>query len=69
MKILRKDAIHYDFFPSILEYMDIKSDSSKLGMGVSGFKPFNEKEYQSRKNDIIKNVQNNSKFYKNFWIK
>ena len=66
-KIMREDINHYDFFPTIIDFIDVEYEGNKLGMGYSGFKDVNEKIYLNSSIKIEKNILNRSKFYENFW--
>ena len=66
-KIMREDINHYDFFPTIIDFIDVKYEGNKLGMGYSGFKEVSEKIYLNSSIKIKKNILNKSKFYENFW--
>jgi len=66
-KIMREDINHYDFFPTIIDFIDVKYEENKLGMGYSGFKEVNEKIYLNSLKKIRKHILNRSKFYESFW--
>jgi len=64
---MREDINHYDFFPTIIDFIDVKYEENKLGMGYSGFKEVNEKIYLNSLKKIRKHILNRSKFYESFW--
>jgi len=67
-KIFYRNKLNfYDLFPSIVDFINIKYVDNKLGIGVSGFKKIDIREYNKRYNLLEENILNRSKFYENFW--
>ncbi len=66
-KIMRDYINHYDFYPTILDFIDVGFNDNKIGLGYSGFKKVKPNEYKIQNNEIKENILNKSKFYENFW--
>ena len=58
---------HYDFYPTILNFMGFEFEKNRLGLGYSGLKIFDDNEYEDYIIKLNENIQNKSKFYKNFY--
>lgn len=63
----RNNINHYDLYPTILDFMGFNFAGNKLGLGYSGFKKFNNNEYEDYIIKLNENIQNKSKIYKNFY--
>jgi len=66
-KIMRDTINHYDFYPTILDFIDVTFDINKVGLGYSGFKEVKEEKYLNEINELEQNIYNKSLFYENFW--
>ena len=66
-KIMRDYINHYDFYPTILDFIDVGFNDNKIGLGYSGFKKVKQDEYKIQSDEIKRNILNKSKFYENFW--
>jgi len=64
--INRSKMTHYDFFPSILQSINLDY-GTKLGLGYSIFDPVDNSSYEKYFNNLIKNIRDVSKYYYNFW--
>ena len=38
---MRDNINHYDFYPTILDFIDVRFNDNKIGLGYSGFKKVN----------------------------
>tara|TARA_B100002051_G_scaffold268729_1_gene298982 strand:+ start:1732 stop:3201 length:1470 start_codon:yes stop_codon:yes gene_type:complete len=72
-KILSKKEIsnrskmnHYDFFPTILQSMNLDY-GDRLGLGYSIFKTNNNFDYEIYYNSLVQNINKESEFYYDFW--
>ena len=65
--IMRESINHYDFFPTIIDFIDIQYNGNRLGLGYSGLKKVENKVYSKHLKEIKKNIFNKSKFYESFW--
>ena len=66
-EIMRDNINHYDFYPTILDFIDVRFNDNKIGLGYSGFKEVNLDEYKFQSDQIKNNILNKSKFYESFW--
>ena len=64
---MRDTINHYDFYPTILDFIDVTFDRNKVGLGYSGFKEVKEEKYLNEINELEQNIYNKSLFYENFW--
>ena len=58
---------HYDFYPTILDFMGFEFANNRLGLGYSGLKNFDNNEYEDYIIKLNENIQNKSETYKNFY--
>lgn len=66
-EIMRNNINHYDFYPTILDFIDVRFNDNKIGLGYSGFKEVSLDEYKFQNDQIKNNILNKSKFYESFW--
>lgn len=63
----REKILHFDFAPSILEFIGFDIKNHKYGLGYSGFAKTAKKFDENRDKTIEQNVLKDSKFYFTFW--
>lgn len=63
----REEILHFDLFPTILEFIGFDVVGDKLGLGYSGFSRENILPEENRYKDFIKSLNKNSPLYKNLW--
>ena len=66
-ELKRNNVNHYDFYPTILNFMGFEFKDNRLGLGYSGLKSFDNNEYDDYIIKLNENIQNKSEIYKNFY--
>jgi len=66
-ELKRNHINHYDFYPTILNFIGFEFSHNRLGLGYSGLKNFDNNEYYDYIIELNENIQNKSKAYKSFY--
>lgn len=65
----RENLLHFDFFPTILEFIGFEIEGGKLGLGFTGLKDMDSLPGTEQLDDMNKSLLNHSQEYLNLWAK
>ena len=58
---------HFDMLPTTLDFIGLKVEGGRAGLGYSAFNPISASNAQKRNEEMQKNVLNYSKAYIDLW--
>jgi phosphoglycerol transferase len=65
----RENLLHFDFFPTLLEFIGFEIEGGKLGLGYTGLKDMDSLPGLEQLDDMNKSLLNHSDEYLNLWAK